>query len=686
MSLPAHDFIAVDANDDDDTADDGDTPGLGLPFCTLRSLTLSGVTLEPVFASDTVIYTAAADHDVTSPTVTATAHNSSDTVSIMKGADTYTSGDAVPLDVGSNAITIEITPADGTPTHTYTVTVTRAPNTPPAFNEGATTTRGVDENTATGRDIGNPVAATDTENDPLTYSLDTTSAESFDIDANGQLQTKADLDFEDKSSYTVTVSVRDSKDDNGDADEVTDDTITVTILVADMNEAPVFPISETGMRSVNENTAPGVNIGAPVAATDDDNDTPTYSLDVPSRATFDIVATTGQLRTKAALDYEGTSSYTVNVTATDPSSADNTITVTITVNNIDEPGKVRLSSTQPIEGTLVTAMLDDLDGVLGSATWSWRRAPSRTALGTIISGATSNSYTPVPADELSFLRTTASYTDGEGPDKSASLVSTNRVQPAPVGPNVRPEFPPTESGARNVDENTMADVSIGEPVAATDAESDPLTYSLDPAGELSFDIVVTTGQLRTKADLNHEMTDTYIVMVTATDTAGGTDTIRVTITVNNVDEPATVTLSSLQPLVAIPLTATLDEPDQIRGDVIWSWERSPNGASDWNPISGATSDIYTPVADDVGNYLRATASYFDEEAQGQSALAISANAVEMAPGRNKPVLREHPTATRSVPRNTPAGRNIGAPLSATDADNDAPDLQPGRSRRGRLRH
>ena len=35
------------------------------------------------------------------------------------------------------------------------------------------------------------------------------------------------------------------------------------------------------------------------------------------------------------------------------------------------------------------------------------------------------------------------------------------------------------------------------------------------------------------------------------------------------------------------------------------------------------------------------------------------------------MLREHPTATRSVPRNTPAGRNIGAPVSATDADNDA---------------
>ena len=117
----------------------------------------------------------------------------------------------------------------------------------------------------------------------------------------------------------------------------------------------------------------------------------------------------------------------------------------------------------------------------------------------------------------------------------------------------------------------------------------------------------------------------------------------------------------------------MDDPDDVSDSVTWSWERSPNG--DWavrlDPHPAETSDIYTPATGDMGRYLRATASYTDEEGPDKSAQAISANAVEVAPGRNAPVFREGPTATRSIPRNTPAGRNIGAPVAATDADNDA---------------
>ena len=59
------------------------------------------------------------------------------------------------------------------------------------------------------------------------------------------------------------------------------------------NNAPVFP-SGTITRSVAENTASGQNVGAPVAATDDDTgDTLTYSLEGADSGSFTIVSTSG---------------------------------------------------------------------------------------------------------------------------------------------------------------------------------------------------------------------------------------------------------------------------------------------------------------------------------------------------------------------------------------------------------
>ena len=164
-------------------------------------------------------------------------------------------------------------------------------NSAPVFS-GDPATREIAENTAAGKNIGNPVVATDGDDDAsLTYSLGGDNAESFDLSASGQLLTKNALDYEAKSSYSVTVTATDPSDAS--------DSITVTITVTDVEEVPEFPAGESGARSVAENTAAGRNIGRPVAATDGDDDSLTYSLGGTDAASFDIVASSGQLRTKA---------------------------------------------------------------------------------------------------------------------------------------------------------------------------------------------------------------------------------------------------------------------------------------------------------------------------------------------------------------------------------------------------
>ena len=68
-----------------------------------------------------------------------------------------------------------------------------------------------------------------------------------------------------------------------------------------------------------------------------------------------------------------------------------------------------------------------------------------------------------------------------------------------------------------VAENTEAGENVGAPVRATDAgDSDQrLTYTLDDTNAMSFDIDWATGQLKTKAALNKEKGESYMVTVMA---------------------------------------------------------------------------------------------------------------------------------------------------------------------------
>ena len=221
-------------------------------------------------------------------------------------------------------------------------------NNSPIFTDGVSTKRSIAENTAATVNIGTAITATDADNDTLTYTLGGIDVAAFGIDATtGQLKTKAALDYETKSTYTVTITVSDG---NGGTDS-----ITVTINITDVSEtpvntAPVFTEGSTATRSVTENTEARQHIGQAVTATDVDGDTLAYTLGGTDAASFVIDSTTGELKTKASLDYETKTTYTVTVTVSDGTLTD-TITVTINVTDIDESlGRPNESSYDHIEG------------------------------------------------------------------------------------------------------------------------------------------------------------------------------------------------------------------------------------------------------------------------------------------------------------------------------------------------
>ena len=166
----------------------------------------------------------------------------------------------------------------------------------------------------------------------LNYTLEGPDAGSFTIDrTDGQLKTQYGViyDYETRSSYSVRVVAT--------GPDGTRYVIAVTILVIDVPEDPAFPdFSVT--RSFPENALPGHDIGLPVTATDGDGDVLTYTLEGPDAASFDIVASSGQIRTRAGVvyDYETRRVYSVVVRATDPSGASAGIAVVINVTDVPE--------------------------------------------------------------------------------------------------------------------------------------------------------------------------------------------------------------------------------------------------------------------------------------------------------------------------------------------------------------
>ena len=105
-------------------------------------------------------------------------------------------------------------------------------NSPPYFRDGDTTERSVAEKSEKGTNIGGRVTAGDPDGNKLTYTLGGDDANSFSIDADaGQLKTEIDLDFEVKSTYSVSVSVSDKRGGS--------DSIEVAIKVTDVVEVPV---------------------------------------------------------------------------------------------------------------------------------------------------------------------------------------------------------------------------------------------------------------------------------------------------------------------------------------------------------------------------------------------------------------------------------------------------------------
>ena len=275
-----------------------------------------------------------------------------------------------------------------------------------------------------------------------------------------------------------------------------------------------------------------------------------------------------------------------------------------------------------------------------------------------------------------------SSTAGDGPISNSSVnalpanlhplygLSALFQVPGVVLTNNPPVFSPP-SVSRSVAENTAAGQDVGAAVTATDLDGHTLIYTLEGSDAASFGILSASGQIQTKAGVtyNHEAQSTYTVIVKADDSNGGTDTVTVTITVTDLNEPPGVpaapsvaaTAGSSTSLDVSWTAPTNTGPAIASYDLQYREGSSGNftdGPQDETGLSAAIASLMANTSHQV--QVRAT----NAEGDGDWSFAGT--------GRtgNTPPEFSGATAARSVAENTAAGQDVGAVLTATDADSD----------------
>ena len=341
-----------------------------------------------------------------------------------------------------------------------------------------------------------------------------------------------------QGTYTVTITRAAADDVNNNEDN----------NQGDSNNAPEFPAS-TATRDFDENigdaTSSGIDLGAPIAASDDDSDTLTYTLEGADEADFLIDPSTGQLSTRSGTNYsyETQTSFSVTVKADDSNGGTDTIAVTIDLNDLDEkplkpdaPGvsavsdrwtRLTVSWSAPDNTGRPSIASYDLQYKKSTETdQDWKDGPQNVS-------ATTANLDDLEGSTAYDVQVRATNADGDGPWSDSGSGTTSDAPP-------EIESNATRSFDEDVGDGTRSGVDVGAPVTASDHGANH-SYTLSGTDAGSFSIASTTGQIRTLsgANYNYEAQSSYSVIVDSDDGNSGTEAILVTINVNDVTEKPT---------------------------------------------------------------------------------------------------------------------------------------------------
>ena len=523
---------------------------------------------------------------------------------------------------GDNTYELTIAVSDGSTdavTQAITIVVTDENDNTPVITANQSFAN-VSEDSAAGTELG-AVIATDADAGTTFQSwtiTDGNSAGDFAIDqASGVLSVAsgASLDFETKPSYTLQLTVQDDDGTN------TSGAVEVSISIADVNEAPTFTSSATPL-SVDENSA-GVIYTA--AASDvDASDTQTYSL--AGGADQDLFVINGaDLSFKSAPDFEdvsGDNTYEVTIRVTDSAGLYADLSLSITVDNVNEaptfsPTSYSASAPENSTGGFFAAEANDEDAG-DTITFSLATGVSDNDLFYVdpsfgfLNFIDPQDYEASPqtgVNQDGTYEVVISASDGDlSSDPDFTLTVTL------LDANEAPTFATTSDSATAPENSTAAFYTA----AATDQDAGAsITYSLvsDSGDNALFTIEPSSGALNFLAAPNHEIhgdadgDGTYNVEISAYDgSLDSTTNLELSVTVTDELEAPTFTsatdsATASENSTAVFYTVSTDNPaaDDDGDSVSYSLEADV-GDNNLFTIVQSTGAISFINAPDYENY------------------------------------------------------------------------------------
>jgi gliding motility-associated-like protein len=568
---------------------------------------------------------------------------------VTTNEDTPVNGTITATDADGDPLTFTVTtpPAHGTvvinPDGTYTYTPAPNYNGPDTFTvtvsdgKGGTTTVTIPVTISPVNDapvatapaivtnkntpVNGTITASDVDGDALTFTVTTAPVHgTVVVNPDGTYTYTPANNYSGTDVFTVTVS-----DGKGG-------TTTVTINVT-VNPTNVAPVASAPAIVTNKNTP----VNGTITASDADGDALTFAVTTaPAHGTV-VVNPDGTYTYTPANNYSGTDVFTVTVS--DGKGGTTTVTINVTVNPTNvapvasAPAIVTNKNT-PVNGTITAS---DADG--DALTFTVTTPPVH---GTVVVNP-DGTYTYTPANNYSGTDVfTVTVSDGKGGTTTVTInVTVNPTNVAPVA----------SAPAIVTNKNTPVNGTI----TASDADGDPLTFTVTTAPAHGTVVVNPDGTYTYTPVNNYSGTDVFTV--TVSDGKGGTTTVTINVTVNPTNVAPVASAPAIVTNKNTPVNGTITASDAdgdaltftvttppVHGTVVVN----PDGTYTYTPANNYSgTDVFTvTVSDGKGGTTTVT-------------INVTVNPTNVAPVASAPAIVTN--------KNTP----VNGTITASDADGDA---------------